>query len=401
MASPRVTGCSGQNTGAPRSIPAALNGAGHQGGGYRPLGPGGDVPVVIKAGHGYLGQGLSPGDGHRHGDEFPPGDRGALLKQVLAAHLPAHIQPGLGQMDGRLVGGAALQIGVSHLSVRLADAHGDGGLGGGVPRRVAHHIGEGVPAGLVLIGGIDELAGAVLRQSHRPAGGSGGQLEGEHIPFGVHRVEVAGDGYVAIGGQFHVPGDGRVVLLVQQIEGHLGLSPLQPGGEYGSEGELGLGLCGGGVDTETQAGQGRGLHHRSGGDGLSSHGQLAAVGIRQAAQGDSGQSLVSAAGKGEVLGGEGDDLSQQAVFGKVHDAGNVESSVPEKGGGGQGHGSKEHECQQQRESSAGGVRVFQRDDLLIQSVSLLSAVPAEICKVTLQHRSLLREPKGQAGRLRW
>ena len=61
-----------------------------------------------------------------------------------------------------------------------------------------------------------------------------------------------------------------------------------------------------------------------------------------------------AAGQGEILCREGDDLSQQTVFGKVNDFCALALFVPEEGGGGQGHHAQQGEEKQENKPSAGG-----------------------------------------------
>ena len=198
-------------------VQTALDSPCLQGRGDIALGPGGDGLVVIEAGEGHVLQGFQAGGRHGHGQKFRPADRLVWVKEIASVDIGAHKDALFGQADGGLVGRVALHISVGHLGVRLFDLDGYLGLGRYVARRVHRHIGETILASLVLIGGIDELAGAVLRHSHGPPGGGGGELEGEGVPFAVLRVEPAGDSHIFIGGQVHIPGDGGLVGLGEQI----------------------------------------------------------------------------------------------------------------------------------------------------------------------------------------
>src|SRR5699024_5894884 len=169
------------------------------------------------------------------------------------------------------------------------------GLGRGVPDGVDGHIGEGVLARLVLIGGVDELGGAVLGELHTAPGGGVGELKGEGVPLPVHCVEVAGDGHVPVGGQVHVPGDGGLIGGGEQVESDGSVLRLGGGGrEGGGEGEAGGGDGGGGTGLEGQPGQGGGVDHRADGQRLSAQGEGARPGGGERGQGDVGQHGVCA-----------------------------------------------------------------------------------------------------------
>ena len=265
------------------------------------------------------------------------------------------------------MGGAAVQVGVVHLGVRFVDPDGHPGLGRGVPGGVDGHVGEGVLSRLVFIGGVDKPGGAVLGELHAAPGGGVGELEGEGVPLPVHRVKVTGDGNVPVGGQVHVPGDGGLIGGGEQVEGDGGVLRLGGGGrEGGGEGEAGGGDGGGGAGLEGQPGQGGGVDHRAHGQRLPAHGEGARPGVGEGDQGDVGQHGVCAGLHRKVLGGEGDGVPHQAVFGEVGHGGDLLLLVPEEGGGGQGQGADQQEGQHGGQSAPEKRKLFQGDDLLIE-----------------------------------
>ena len=186
----------------------------------------------------------------------------------MAVHILAHIDALLGQANRSLMGGIPLHVGISHLGVGLFDVDSDLGLRGGVASGVYGYISEGIAPCLVLIGGIHELAGAVLCQSHSAPGGGGGELEGQGVPLAVHGVEISGDGHVFIGGQLHIPSDWGLIFLVQKVQGDGNGPAVLRGGEAGGEGKGGGGHGGDGRALEPEPVQSGTVYHSAYLEGL-------------------------------------------------------------------------------------------------------------------------------------
>ena len=115
----------------------------------------------------------------------------------------------------------AAEVGVGHLRIRLFNLYLDGGRVGGVAYCIHGDIGEGVLAGLVLVGGVDKLA--VLPDGHRTPGRLFYQPVGQQVALRVHGGKAVGDRHIFIGGQFQILRHRRPVGLTQQMKFHAGL----------------------------------------------------------------------------------------------------------------------------------------------------------------------------------
>ena len=184
----------------------------HHSGGDISFGPGGDLLVVIKARHRYLVQGLCSRDCHGQDEKFLPGKGLVGVEVGHACHLTAYIDAFLGQAQGGIMAGTAVQIGIGH----AAGGHSDGNLHGGWLGDVAHavngHIGEHVGPLFVLVGGVPEGGGVRFVQGHLAPGGAVHHLVSDEVSLRVHSGEGAGDGNVLIGGQGEIFCHGRGVL---------------------------------------------------------------------------------------------------------------------------------------------------------------------------------------------
>ena len=300
---------------------------------------------------------------HGQSHELLPAHGQVGLEEVGAAHTLTNQNLLLGQPQGGAVGAHPVHVGVGHLGVGLFDLHLHGGGLGGVAHGVHRHIGEGVLAGLVLIGGVGEGGGAVLRQGDGPPGGLVHQAEGEQVALRVHGGELTLGGHVLIGVQLQVPGDGSGVLSGEQVEVHRHVLPGGAVGEDGGEGEAGGGHGGGVVGGEGHAGDGLHGYRLARGQVHAAQGEHAGVGVGQGGEHDGVQGLLTIFHQ-KIGGGEGEDLLRGAVFGKGGHGGAVGLGAEQLSRGRQGHEHGEGGHQKQQHPPAQGTGTVQNEDLL-------------------------------------
>ena len=99
---------------------------------------------------------------HGKRDKLIPAHGKVGLEVVRPAHTLADEHALLRQPERGAISGHPVHVGIGHLCVGLFDFDLDGGGGGGVTYGVHSHIGEGVLAGLVFVGRVDEFGRTVL-----------------------------------------------------------------------------------------------------------------------------------------------------------------------------------------------------------------------------------------------
>ena len=226
----------------------------------------------------------------------------------------------------------AAEVGVGHLRIRLFNLYLDGGRVGGVAYCIHGDIGEGVLAGLVLVGGVDKLA--VLPDGHRTPGRLLHQPVGQQVALRVHGGKAVGDRHIFIGGQFQILRHWGAVGLGQQMDLHPGLLSGLTAGKERLEGKAGLQSGWSDRRSETQAVHGGHGDHIPLSHHLASQGEHTFLG--QLGDHDGVQSALPLHHK--VRGLEGDGLGGHAVLHHVQHRGAGLLLVQKERRGRQGRG---------------------------------------------------------------